>query len=91
MVGNCEVTEGEDDRVAAWDAIHDATPPGWYVGRPGYNDNYRQWEQYAFDPSERPKVGLRSREWTAVGTSELHVLRQMGRCLREISLGRVPK
>ena len=33
--------------VAAWEKIHDVTPPGWYVGRPGYNDTYRQWEQYA--------------------------------------------
>jgi hypothetical protein len=76
--------------VASWAAIHEATPPGWYVGRPGYNDNYRQWEQYAYDPSERAKAGIRSREWTAVGTSELHVLREMGRRLREISEGRVP-
>ncbi len=22
--------------VAAWAQIHDATPPGWYVGRPGF-------------------------------------------------------
>ena len=51
---------------------------GLVCRRPGYNDTYRQWEQYAFDPSGRAKVGLRSREWTAVGTSELHVLREMG-------------
>ncbi len=78
--------------VAAWAKIHDATPPGWYVGRPGYNDTYRQWEQFVYDdPSARPKVGLRSGEWTAVGTSELHVLREMAKCLRAISDGRVPK
>jgi hypothetical protein len=77
--------------VTAWAEIHDATPPGWYVGEPGYNDSYRRWEQFAYDPSERPKVGLRSREWTAVGTSELHVLREMGRRLREIGEGKVPR
>jgi hypothetical protein len=77
--------------VAARDAIHDATPPGWWVGRPGWNDHYRHWEMYAFGPSERPTAGLRSREWTAVGTSELHVLREMAKCLRVISEGRMPK
>jgi hypothetical protein len=46
---------------------------------------------YAFDPSERAKVGLRSREWTAVAPTEEGVVREMARCLREISAGRVPK
>ena len=59
--------------AAAWAAVHANTPEGWYVGRPGYVDRYRQWNMYAFDPSERPVVGKRSREWTAVGQSELHV------------------
>jgi hypothetical protein len=36
---------------------------------------FPQWEQYAFDPSERPRVGLRSREWTAVARTEVGVLR----------------
>ncbi len=46
---------------------------------------------YAFDPSERPVVGLRSREWTAIGSSELEVVAEMARCLREIKEGRAPK
>ncbi len=46
---------------------------------------------YVYDPSERPKVGLRSREWTAVATSEEGVVSEMARCLREISEGRVAK
>ena len=58
----------------AWSAVHDATPGGWHVGRPTYYDGRRQWHQYAFDPSERPRVGLRSREWTAIGSSELEVV-----------------
>jgi hypothetical protein len=33
---------------------------------------------------EHANPGLRSREWTAIGTSELHVPREMGRCPREI-------
>ena len=27
--------------AAAWDAVHENTPAGWYVGRPGYVDRYR--------------------------------------------------
>ncbi len=50
------------DLEEAWNAVHDATPAGWHVGRPTYYDERRQWHQYAFDPSERPVVGLRSRE-----------------------------
>lgn len=46
---------------------------------------------YAFDPSERPTVGLRNREWTAVGQTEVECVREMARCLREIGEGRVPK
>jgi hypothetical protein len=46
---------------------------------------------YAFDPAEKPRVGLRSREWTCVGHTELHVLREMARAMRAISEGRVPK
>ncbi len=46
---------------------------------------------YAFDPSERPMVGLRSREWTAVAATEEGVVLEMARCLREIAAGRVPR
>ena len=82
----------DPETIAAWDAIHDATPAGWYVGRPTFEEHRTPpWSQYAFDPSERARAGLRSREWTAVGTSELRVLCEMARCLREISQGRVPK
>ncbi len=79
------------DLEEAWNAVHDATPKGWYVGRPTYYDERRQWHQYAFDPSERPVVGLRSREWTAIGSSELEVVAEMARCLREIGKGRAPR
>jgi len=46
----------------AWDALHAATPAGWFVGRPSYHDERREWLQYAFDPDERPVVGVRKRE-----------------------------
>ena len=80
----------ESELAAAWDEIHAATPPGWYVGRPAF-DGYRAvpWSQYAFDTTEQPKAGHRSREWTAVGVTELDCLGQMARCLREIGEGRV--
>ena len=74
----------------AWNAVHDATPAGWHVGRPSNHDE-RQWHQFAFDPSERPVVGLRSRAWTAVAESEEAVVREMARCLRELGRGRAPK
>lgn len=61
----------------AWDELHATIPPGWWVGRPSYNPGRRKWLLYAFDPSERPKIGLRSREWTAIADSETAVVREM--------------
>ena len=81
------MTDLEDTR----DAVHAATPAGWYVGRPTYHDDRREWLMYAYDPSERPTVGLRSREWTAVAATEEGVMRERARCLREISAGRAPR
>lgn len=49
------------------------------------------WSQYAFDPRERPKIGHRSRESTAIAMTEAGVMRETARCLREIAEGRVPK
>ncbi len=46
---------------------------------------------YAYDPSERPRVGLRRREWTAVAATEEDVVLEMARCLGEITSGRVPQ
>jgi hypothetical protein len=46
---------------------------------------------YAYDPSERPVVGIRRREWQAVAVSEIGLVREMARCLREIASGRVPR
>ena len=65
--------------------------PGWYVGRPSEHPERREWVMYAFDPSERPKLGHRSREWTAIADSEEAVVREMARCLREIAAGRPPR
>ena len=79
------------DLEAAWVAVHTNTPDGWYVGRPSWDERYGRWEQYAFDPSEKPVVGKRSREWTAVGQTELAVVLVMARCLGELREGRWPK
>ena len=59
--------------------------------RPSYHNERREWLSYAFDPSERPKVGLRSREWTAVAPTEEGVVREMARCLAELAEGRAPR
>ena len=76
------------DLEAARNEIHDAKPDGGFVGTP-VDIERRGWEQYTFDTRERAKAGRRSREWTAVAHSELEVVREMARCLREIREGRV--
>ena len=58
----------------AWDELHAATPPGWFVGRPGQRHG-GQWAMYAFDQTEKAHVGRRSREWTAVCQTEEECLR----------------
>ncbi len=52
---------------AAWNAVHDATPTGWYVGRPSYHSERCEWVQYAFESS-----------WDRVGGAQ----RQAGRRAR---------
>jgi hypothetical protein len=79
-----------DDLEAAWAAVHDATPADWYVGRPSYHDERHEWVIYGFDQHERAVNGARSREWTAVGTTEVACLLETARCLRELAAGRVP-
>jgi hypothetical protein len=81
----------EDYLKAAWAAVHENTPEGWYVGRPGFEERYNQWSMYAFDPSETPIVGKQSRESTAVGPTDLACVREMARCLAELREGRWPK
>jgi hypothetical protein len=44
---------------------------------------------YAFDRREPATVSVRSREWTAVGATEVGVLLEMGP-LRKLGAGRVP-
>ncbi len=77
---------------AAWGELHSANEGmAWHVGKPAFDERRDQWSLYAFDPSERPKVGRRSREWTAVHQTQIGVIRSMADCLREIAAGRVPR
>ena len=50
-----------------------------------------EWSQFAFDPSEKPIVGTRSRDWIAVGPTELRCVQEMARCLGESKAGRWPR
>jgi len=36
----------------AWGELHDATPDGWFVGRPSCDEGRGVWEQHAFDAQE---------------------------------------
>lgn len=79
------------NREEAWADLLDATPVGWYVGPPVFHVERDQWALYAFDATERVKIGKRSREWTAVAPTEVGAVRELARCLREIAAGRVPR
>lgn len=76
--------------AVTWAAVHNATPDGWYVGRPYFDERHNRWEQYAFDPRETPVVGKRLRKRTVVGQTELHCVQEMARCLGELKAGRWP-
>lgn len=76
----------------AWNELHPANERlGSYIGMPAFFERRDEWQLYAFDPTERPKVGHRSREWTAVRPTQIGVIRSMARCLRQFEAGRVPR
>ena len=80
-----------DDLVAAWAELELARPTGWRVGQPYFHDEAACWEQYAYDPTERPVDGKRNREWTAVAPTEVGVVLELARCLTEIGEGHWPR
>ena len=80
-----------DTLEAAWDELHSGLPPGWYVGTPVFHVERGEWAIYAYDTTERVKIGKRSREWTAVHLTQIGVVREVAGCLRELGEGRVPK
>ena len=47
--------------------------------------------QLVGSPADNAEVRQRSREWTATAPTEERVVREMARCLRAISEGRIPK
>ena len=66
------VHPGADEQIlAAWDELHAANTMDWQVGRPYLHDERGEWEQYAYDPLEKPMFGERSPEWIAVGQTEV--------------------
>ena len=79
------------DLEAAWAAVGEDTPYGWHVGQPMEHPERNEWSRFAFDPSETPIVGKRSREWTAIGQTEMHCVQQMADCLGEPKEGRWPE
>ena len=82
------------DFERAWGELDEANAMlHWRIGRPYLHEEMASnpWEQYAYDPRERPMAGARSREWTAIGNGEIEVVRAMARCLREIAAGSVPR
>src|SRR5262249_22771944 len=77
----------------AWSELIDATPKGWFVGRPAYKPQYQTgWTLYAFDATEVVKKGkARKREWTSIGATEEQCVRGMTAAPMEISAGRMPR
>ena len=80
-----------DELAAAWAELERARPTGWMVGQPYFHDEVGAWEQYAYDPAERPVGGKRPREWTAIAPTDVEVVVEMTRCLRELGEGRWPR
>jgi hypothetical protein len=76
------------DLEAGWAALLAVTPTGWYIGRPRYHDERDEWLLYAFDPSERAVVGVKSREWMTVAATEMGVGQEMARCLKGLRTSR---
>ena len=81
---------GDTELPAAYQGLYDAIPPDWYVGQVIQRRD-GAWEVYAFDETEDPRFGRRKRTRTVVGHTEAECVREMARCLRGISAGRVPK
>ena len=75
---------------SAWFAVHDARPEGWHVEEPVYDREQVAWRVRAHSHRARAFHGA-STDLTAAADSEVGVLHEMARCLREIREGRVPR
>jgi hypothetical protein len=64
--------------AAAWAAVPENTPEGWYVGQPMEHPERNPVEQVRHRSQREAHRGKRSREWTAVGQMGLHCIQTMG-------------
>ncbi len=73
------MTVSDRDEVrAAWEAVHDATRPGWRVGRPSYHEEDRAWHVFA-----RDRFGGEHHYLEAIGPTEAKALRDLSRLMAE--------
>ena len=80
------LNQSDDEELAnAWKELHHVTPTGWHVEPPTYDPRRRRWEQHAFDMREQLKEGHRTGEWIAISDTEVAVVHEMAKALREIS------
>ena len=78
------------DLEHAWAELDAANAGRWVVGRPSLHDEVRgaeHWQQWAYDPREKPRAGKRSRTWTASASTEVECVREMARWLSHLSAG----
>lgn len=64
------VLEALRELEPAWAGLDAATPAGWHVGQPSHHTDRHEWILYAFDSSERVKVGRRKRDWEAAAPED---------------------
>ena len=80
------------DLAEAWEQVHDNTPEGWFVGRPGWEDRYTSSGRCTpSTPRRRPWSASGHGSGLTVGQSELDCVQDMARCLGELKAGRWPK
>jgi len=70
----------DDEREAAWDAVHEALPARWAVGLPSCHPSTREWTVTARGP--HPGRGKQPETVTGAGETEIEALRDLDGCLR---------
>src|SRR4051812_34425575 len=81
------------DLERAWAELDSANVGRWVVGRPSLHDEVRgaeHWQQWAYDPREKPRAGKRTRTRTATALTEVECVREMARWLRDVSARAAP-
>ncbi len=67
-----------DELLTAWNAVDDATRPGWVVMRPSYHEEERTWHVFA-----RDQVGGEHHYIEAIGPTEAKALRDLARLMEQ--------